>query len=385
MEAAMRKPADHLTHAQPAAPQPAAVHDLFTSLAAEPYRHDFYMALRHIECAFPALPRLGTAPRPAGEPLRLGQEPALDFAPAALSSLEPGRNGRPPRLGVRFFGLFGPQGPLPLHLTDYARERLLHHGDTTFARFADMFHHRLLLLFYRAWAQAQPTVSLDRPASDRFADYVGALFGTGTPAHRGRDAVDDHAKLFFAGRQVRQVRNADGLAAVLTGYFKVPVRVESFVGHWMELPKSERTRLPSRADRLQGITAQLGVGAVAGHKVWDRQHKFRIHVGPLGLAQYQGFLPTGSAVTALADWVRHYIGRELEWDLRLVLKRPEVPATTLGGRGRLGWGTWLGRRRESGDADSLTLYPERDRARSRPWTAPPRRLQPQAAELASTG
>lgn len=366
----MRKPADSVN--APKAPQPAA-HDVFAALAAEPYKHDFFMALRRIECAFGSMPRLGTAPRPAGEPLRLGQEPALDFAPAALWSLEPGKQGRPPRLAVRFFGLFGPQGPLPLHLADYARERVLHHSDHTFARFADMFHHRLLLLFYRAWAQAQPTVSLDRPGTDRFADYVGSLLGIGTPAHRGRDAVSDHAKLFFAGRQVRQVRNAEGLAAMLTGYFKVPVRVESFVGHWMELPKSERTRLPSRADRLLGATiAQLGVGAVAGHKVWDRQHKFRIHVGPLGLAQYQSFLPTGSAVGALADWVRHYVGHELEWDLRLSLRRAEVPAATLGGRGRLGWGTWLGRRRDTSDADSLTLYPERDRARSRPWAPPPR-------------
>ncbi len=372
MEAAVRKPADHLMPATP----PSA-RDVFSSLAAEPYRHDFFMALRRIECAFASLPRLGTAPRPAGEALRLGQEPALDFAPAALSSLRPGKEGRPPHLAVRFFGLFGPQGPLPLHLADYARERVLHHGDETFVRFADVFHHRLLLLFYRAWAQAQPTVSLDRPGTDRFADYVGSLFGIGTPAHRHRDAVSDHAKLFFAGRQVRQVRNADGLAAVLTGYFKVPVRIESFVGHWMELPKSERTRLPSRADRTLGATAQLGVGAVAGHKVWDRQHKFRIHVGPLGLAQYLNFLPTGSAVGALADWVRHYLGRELEWDLRLVLRRAEVPAVALGGRSRLGWGTWLGRRREESDADSLTLYPERDRARRRGWAAPPRRLQQQ--------
>lgn len=374
----MRKPADHLMPRAnaPSAPQPAA-REVFAKLAAEPYKHDFYMALRRIECAFASLPRLGTAPRPAGEPLRLGQQPALDFAPAALSSLVPGKEGFPPHLSVRFFGLFGPQGPLPLHLADYARERVLHHGDSTLARFADVFHHRLLLLFYRAWAQAQPTVSLDRPGTDRFADYVGSLLGIGTPAHHNRDAVSDHAKLFFAGRQVRQVRNADGLAAALTGYFKVPVHVESFIGHWMELPRSERTRLPSRTDRLLGAAAQLGVDAVAGHKVWDRQHKFRIHVGPLGLVQYQSFLPVGSAMGALADWVRHYVGHELEWDLRLVLKRAEVPAAELGGRGRLGWGTWIGRRRDENDVDSLTLYPERCRTRKRGWAAPPRRLQPQ--------
>ena len=72
---------------------------------------------------------------------------------------------------LRLFGLFGPHGPMPMHVTELARERLRAHQDPTLARFSDIFHHRLLALFYRSWAQNQPTVQHDRPKNDRFAAW----------------------------------------------------------------------------------------------------------------------------------------------------------------------------------------------------------------------
>src|SRR5690242_5058102 len=136
---------------------PADPLSFFRALAEKPYDYDFYQALRRIECLFPDKPRLGRALRPVDEPVRFGQEASQSFAPAAISAFVAGEAGKPPRLEQRFFGMFGPNGPLPLHLTDYARERIIQGGDPTFARFVDIFHHRFLELFYRAWAQAQPT------------------------------------------------------------------------------------------------------------------------------------------------------------------------------------------------------------------------------------
>jgi len=326
----------------------------FGRLEAQPYRFDFFQAMRRIECLHADKPRLGSGLRPADEPLRLGQEPAMDFAPATISALRAGKEGRPPRLEVRFLGLFGPNGPLPLHLTDYARERIMHAGDPTFARFADIFHHRILLLFYRAWAQAQPTVSLDRPKDDRFAGFIGSLIGIGSDRLRGRDDAPDHAKLYFSGLLARQIRNADGLQALLTGYFRLSFRVEQFVPHWMTLRAVDRTRVGDR-----GSSAQVGVGAVLGGRVWDRQHKIRLWLGPLSLAQYESFLPGGKAIKALVSLVRQYLCFELEWDTRLILRGSEVPRSQLGRYGRLGWTTWLGSHPVECDADDLRLDPER--------------------------
>jgi type VI secretion system protein ImpH len=328
--------------------------NLFRALAEEPFSHDFFQMLRELDCAFPDKPRMGSALRPQDEAVRLGQEPSMTFAPAALSAFEPARGQSPPRLLVRFFGLLGPNGALPLHLTDYARERQLHHGDPTFARFLDLLHHRFLSLFYRAWAQAQPTVSFDRPREDRFADYVGAMVGIAAPTLKKRDAAGDAVKLFYSGWLSRQVRNADGLGAILAGFFRLPVEVETFVGHWMRLPSDDLTRLGAR-----NAGATVSVGAVLGSRVWDRQHKFRLHFGPLTLDEYERFLPGGTALPRLVALVRQYFCFELYWDARLVLRADEVPRVRLGQYGRLGWTTWLGAYRKQRPADSLTLDAER--------------------------
>ncbi len=334
----------------PALGREADTVDFFAELARTPYRLDFYQTLRRLECLYGHKPRWGRALRPVDEPVRLGQDPDLAFAPSALSSFE-AADGAIPRLQVRLYGLFGPNGPLPMHITEYARERLRHHGDATLCRFLDIFHHRFIALFYRAWAQSQPHVNFDRPKDDRFAGYVGAFIGIAPETMRSRDTLPDLAKFFHVGALIRQVRNSEGLAHILQHFFRVPVQIEQFVGHWMSLGPRERTYLGREG-------AVLGRGAVAGGHVWDRQHKFRVQLGPLTLDQYESFLPGGSSLRKLVDWVRLYFCFELDWDLRLVLKHDEIPPMVLGRDGRLGWTTWLGQRRTREHAADLCLDAE---------------------------
>jgi len=327
----------------------------FAALADAPHRYDFYQTLRQIECLYATKPRWGTALRPADEPVRLGQEPDLAFAPTPLASFD--RRGRRPRLEVRLFGLLGPNGPLPLHLTEYARERLRQANDPTLSRFLDLFNHRFLALLYRAWAQAQPHVNRDRPHEDRFVAYWGAFLGASSPAFHRRDAVSDPAKLYHVGWLIRPARSADGLAAILRSYFRVPVAVQEFVGHWLPLGPTEWTYLGREP-------AQLGAGAALGARVWDRQHKFRLRIGPLSLRDYESFLPGGARLRELVAWVRVYLNFEFDWDACLLLDRQQVPALRFGEGRRLGWTTWLGRRRGDGDAEDLCLNAEAFAGRS---------------------
>lgn len=309
---------------------------LFREIELAPHQFDFFQALRRVECAARGMPRLGESARAKDDPIRLGQEPTMAFAPRTVSALVPNEDGKPPRMEVFFFGLFGPNGPLPLHLTEYARNRLRQNGDPTLARFADIFHHRLLSMFYRAWANAQPTVNLDRPESDRFADYVGSLVGLATPAMRRRDSLPDHLKLYFSGRLSSAARHPEGLQAMIAEFFGLPVKIEEFVGRWTEIPESYRCELGS----LDGA-AVLGVSSTIGHYVWDCQQTFRIAIGPVSLSDYNRLLPGGKSLRQLFDLVRNYTGDELMWELLLILRKDEVPPVRLGQSGHLGLAAWL--------------------------------------------
>jgi type VI secretion system protein ImpH len=313
-------------------------------LARDARRFDFFQALRLIERAHAGRPRLGRSLAARDDAVRLSQDPELIFHPTTLGDYVPGEDGQPGRLAVNFLGLLGPNGPLPTHLTAYVRERARNANDPTLARFLDVFHHRMLSLFYRAWADAQPVVSADRPHEDRFADYVGSLFGLGAPALANRGAVPDSARRHFAGVLAGPTRHASGLRLILARFFGVDVSIEPWCGHWIALPEEGRTRLGG---------ARLGVSTVVGTRVWDCQHKFRIVIGPLGYADFLRFLPGGQSLVKLADWVRSYVRDPLDWDVALHLKREEVPplrlqatVTSLAAKPatngpRLGWNTWL--------------------------------------------
>ncbi len=325
---------------------------LLQRLGRAPWNFGFFHTLRRLDCLQPGHPRIGATPRAKDDPVRLGQIASTIFAPAELAGLQPATAHRPARLLVYFLGLLGPNGPLPLHLTEYARERERRASDPTFARFLDLFHHRMLSLFYRGWAQAQPAVSFDRPAEDRFGTYLGALGGTGMPAFMGRNAMPDLAKRHFTGHLSCQTRHAEGLRCILVGFLRLPVRIDSFIGSWLTLPQNCRLRVGE--DRSTGT---LGVTTTLGGRLWDHQSKFRVRIGPVGLADYLRLLPGGETLARVKAVVRSYVGDQLDWDLNLVLEESQVPRLRLGAGHGVGWTAWLASGPLGRDGDDLKLNP----------------------------
>jgi len=326
--------------------------ELERELRQDVYAFGFYSLLRKLECNNPEKPGFGRSVKPAEDVIRLGQEPSMVFPASTLASYTQGEAGSKPKLDVLFYGLFGPNGPLPLHLTDYARARLKQHDDPTFSQFCDIFHHRLLSLFYRAWASAEPTVSFDRPESDRFGDYIASLSGYGMSSLRNRDAMPDLTKLHFTGRLAPHAKSAEGLVAIIRDFFKVDASIRQYIGEWLELPMQYRCRLGESP-----TTGMLGENVTIGSRVFECQHKFRILLGPVELKAYELMLPGGESLKRLISVLRNYVGDELKWDVNLILRHKEVPRIKLGEYGRLGWTTWLGDRKSEQDADDLMLVP----------------------------
>ena len=305
---------------------------LVDHIGTEPWRFDFYAVLRRIERSFADRPRIGDGASLRDEYVDLGQDPYMDFPASNLSKFERKDDGRFHIL-VKFLGLMGPQGALPLSTTEEA------HGwtrmrDDAFARFLDLLNHRFLQLFFRAWSDARPAGQHDRPQADRFVSYVGATIGTGSTPFRDRDSVPDAAKLAFAGLMAPAAKSASRLRGVLSGLFGVQVEIDEFVGSRLVFEESERTHIGRN-------NCGLGTGLLVGGSVFSVQDKFRVRLFVKSMAEYVTYLPTGRRCEPLADLVFFYAGEQLEWDVELAIPAGAIEPVRLSRFGQLGWTSWM--------------------------------------------
>jgi type VI secretion system protein ImpH len=326
------------------------------ALRDEPHRFALFAALRMLEQLHGDAPRFGVSRRLRDDPVRFAQLPSLTFAPADVAGYDESRGSRPV-LEQFGFGVFGPNGALPLHLTEFAYQRQRQQDDPAVTAFVNLFQHRMIALFYRAWANADPAACRDRPASDAFDLYVGALLGLGARSSRERDAVLDEAKLSRVALFGMKSRPADGLETVLEGYFSLPFAVEQYCGAWLEIPDAARTRLGGGR-----ATAALGWSATLGAASWQVQHRFEIVAGPMSLAEFLQFMPGQPTLEELRALVRLYTNDEWSWQLRLLVAERDVPAARLDGATQLGWTSWLGGRRD--EASDVVLQGDALNARA---------------------
>lgn len=351
-------------------------------LFAEAYRFEFFQAVRVLLRLFPEREPVGRDADPDQEICRFRGRITLEMPASALYELLPGKPGRPPELVCNFLSLAGASpAPLPDHYAQFILDRM-RRRDYTLRDFLDLFHHRLISLFYRAWEKYQSWIGYElaetqgrkqreagperwrwfvleeRQRLDVAGQMLLDLIGLGTPALRyrmrerrrlaPRHEIADDTLRFYAGLFAQRHRSALGLECLLEDYFGVPVKVEQFCGQWLLLEEEHQTRLAGDGNRREGPgqgAGGLGQGAVAGSRVWERQSKFRLRVGPLNYAQFRTFVPSGDAFKPLVQLTRLYVGKEFDFDVQLVLRGPEVPGCELprapAGGVRLGWDAWV--------------------------------------------
>jgi type VI secretion system protein ImpH len=322
------------------------------------YRFEFFQAVRVLERLFADRAPVGRAASPADEVVRFKTLLSLSFPPSAIHEIaRVADDGAGATMTVAFMGLGGPLGVLPRHYTELMIERA-RHKDRALADFLDLFNHRLISLFYRAWEKYRFLVGYERATRrggrDPFSQALFDQFGMGTRGLRGRLEVEDDTLLFYAGLLAQHPRSASALEGMLTDYFGVPARTVQFMGQWLPLAEDNRSRLGRG-----GANNVLGESAVIGRRVWDQQAGFRLRLGPLTYPQLCGFLPSGPAFRPLAQLTRFFVGQEVDFDVQLVLRASEVPACRLGAPDarapRLGWSAWLKTRDFTRDADDPVL------------------------------
>jgi len=317
-------------------------------------RFDFFQAVRVIQ-------RLA-----AGHPVGYDQQPevarfktaaSLSFPANSVVDLRSHSKGKGTRaeleLVVSFMGLAGPAGVLPPHYTRLLIDRV-RQKDFALRDFLDLFNHRLISLFFRAWEKchfpaAYEDSRLRHEKEDLFTSCLYSLLGFGTGCMRTGAAgerrleFDTEALLYYGGLFSDQHRPAVGLEQLLEDYFDVPVSLEELRGRWIGLDEPDRSAFPD-ASCPQGRNLQLGIDFIVGDRVWDIQGSFRVRVGPVSFEQFRRWIPPGDALKPLCQLVRTYVGLGLEFDVQVILKGSEIPRCQLGNeesQALLGYTAWL--------------------------------------------
>jgi type VI secretion system protein ImpH len=352
---------------------------------------DFFQAVRLLERVSPVRQPVGRNGPLAAEIVRLGAHVSLSF-PASKGIFEiqrPATRDGASLMTVTFMGLTGPRGELPDHYTELLL-RLERDGKGPEKRalrdWFDLFNHRLLSLFYRAWEKYRFWRGYERGEHDlgepdaftrALLSFVGLepaplrrrlrvscrVDRDGDRAEQALARIDDLALLHYGGFLAQRVRCALSLQVMLEDYFQIAVRIEQFRGRWLSLDVSSQSRMGPVSGNNR-----LGLDIVAGERVWEVQGKFRIQLGPLRYNEFVQFIPDRRLITdrkaffLLVHLVRLYAGPEFDFDVQLVLRKEDVPACQLrdkDGLGpRLGWNTWIHGQPAARDADDAAFAGE---------------------------
>lgn len=307
-------------------------------LREHPGRFDFFQAVRVLLRSSAERKPVGRFVNPDHEAVRFAVEPSIAFPANNVDKIQ--WEGLRPRVLVTFMGLTGPAGVLPRCYSAFLLSRI-RERDRTLVDFFDLFNHRLISLFYRAWEKYRFGVSYERDGADRVSKYLISMVGLGTTGLESRLGISDERLLSYTGLLALQARSAAALEQLLEDYFDVPVEVEQFVGVWRQLDAGDQCVFNDD----DSFSQQLGVAAIVGDAIWDRQSRIRLKLGPLDQERYLSFLPTGSAWKPLGELARFFCGPDLEVEVQLVLKQKQVPRFDVGKDDptgpRLGWFTWI--------------------------------------------
>ncbi|MCC2972907.1 type VI secretion system baseplate subunit TssG [Massilia sp. IC2-476] len=336
--------------------EPAVIDRLFR----EPYRFEFVQAVRMLElwlrrrgqpstdlvARFLRFQNSVSLGFPASQLETVQAEPRdIDTEPGVVAEALQAGSLKYVRLTPAFMGLLGGQGVLPLHYTErIAEHQYQEKGDAEAegARaFLDSFSNRSLALFYQAWRKYRLALQYQLDGQDAFLPLLLSLAGLGDGALRRRlsgsdeGAVLDESIAYFAASVRQRPASSVQLARVLSEYFGQHIVAEQFVGRWYDVPPAQQTTLGSD-------NAVLGVGTIAGARVWQRDLRLRLVVGPLDRDGFNGFLPGGLAARALRSMLAMFTGLSLEYEVELVLLAADVRNVRLEGEeGRLGWDAYL--------------------------------------------
>ena len=316
---------------------------------------EFFQAVRLLHKLRPNREGVGRDADPAREAVRFRSDTSFVFPEGDIREITVGESGMPDEMVVKLIGIASPGsfGSLPTPYVEELRRQERTLKNPAMREFFDLFNHRLIALFYRAWERSRLPVLHDLGADNAFESALFATLGLLGPAFDARMPLDQTSLLSRAGLFAMAPAPASAIESIVTSLFGVSAHVVQFLPSWYPIDAGDRSRLGA-------ANARLGVDLHLGEQVMLVQSRFRVAVGPVDRKRFLGLLPDGSEFAALSSVVRLAAGVEFDFDVQIVLAAAEVPETRLGGdagASQLGWTSWLRTGEFTDDARAAIFEP----------------------------
>lgn len=375
--------------------------DLRQQITDEAFRFDFFQLVYLLEhwvrrpagadaAASPQV-AIGHGGPLADEGIRLRPDPRLIFSPADVRRLEwlPARpeeadedigaarwehpdaiqrrgkavyaEDEVARVDINFMGLYGVSAPGPLYFSELINDPMVEEVPHL-RNFLDLFNHRMLSFYYRAWQKYRYPYRYEPGAQDDFSAYILAFAGLREAATRFQTHLHVPRLIKYVGLLSMRTRPLAALRPLLADYFRDVladdtdsdddlvthrqsqdaldrVRIRPWMLRWVELDDEGQNRVGAR-------NCRLGEDMTLGASIPERSSKFRIRLGPLSWNAYQRLLPSREPFRQLCALTRLWVGEAFDFDFEMVLRRQDVPEAQMGGSApggaaQLGWTTWV--------------------------------------------
>lgn len=293
-----------------------------------------FALLRYLHLAYQLENDIGDEKKLSEHPIRFGQDATLAFQEKQVHRIY--QANEITKVQVQGFGMLGSNGALPIHITEAIYEKTLHEKDKTFNDFLDIFHHRLITLFYKAWLTSEPAITLDNDNNQKFNDHIAGFAGNHILQETNEQKLFKYNQFYYTSLLLNQNMPIDNLQEILRCYFKLPIHIQQNIGEWLDA-KDYTTTLSSHSPQ------RLGDGLLIGTQYYDITQKFKIIIGPVAVATYLEFLKNGNLANKLNNWVQRYTKQSYHFDVEIIIDRTDITPTNINAGSQLGRTSWLGK------------------------------------------
>ena len=340
---------------------------LLKKIQNAPWRYDFFQLIRILEhyredadpgrhasthnnqakAASNSAP-VGSFYPPHEEPVRFSMNPSMSFKSASVSSLNRGgadqiAHNKQWQVEVNFWGLVGSKGVLPFHYRELVLQRL-RSKDVAMKHFFDIFDHRSLSLFYRAWKKYRVAIIFEahqrldpKYNRDRYNEMIRGLLGLASKPD-ANFYQPGGAELNCAGLISRRICSPAALTQAIKQQFGLAVQILPYQGQWQAMPEDVQTRTGS----LQGRNHILGQQAILGEKTWSIQNRFTVQIQDIDYDRFIKLVSGTEMLRSMYSLIRTMAGVALDFDLSLEVQQRKLPTSRLADAHTpplLGWNT----------------------------------------------